>query len=86
MAYRVVYQAAKKVRGAEKRRSGAAALVGLALVLGVLTPWGRELLIPGNPAVTVGALRELSEDLKAGQSLEEALEAFCREVAQVDPA
>lgn len=88
MSYRIEYQATKKVRGLEKRTAVLPALAGC-LVLSLLLvsafwPRGREmmerLLIPGDPAVTAAALEELSEDLQSGESIQDALDAFCRQV------
>ena len=97
MGYRVDYQPVNKVRGLEKRTARAPALAALCLVLFCLLvnsiwPRGaevmRELLIPGNPAVTVAALEDFAEELKAGEALPSALEGFCRKVireAELDP-
>lgn len=89
MSYRIEYQGIKKVRGVEKRKVSATALVGTVLLAGlllicVLRPQGaqalRAALIPGDPAVTVGALEMLAGELGAGESLKEALLCFCRTV------
>lgn len=83
MSYRIDYQATKKVRGVEKRTAGLPALAG-ACVLLLLAFWPplRGLLIPGDPAVTVAALEELASELREGESVEAALEDFCRQVAE----
>lgn len=97
MGYRVEYQPVKKVRGAEKKTSRAAALTALCLVLFVLLVNGfwprgqavlRQLLVPGDAAVTVAALEDLAQELRSGEALPSALESFCRKVtreALVDP-
>lgn len=88
MAYRIDYQATKKVRGMEKRTASLPA-VAAALVLGAILLWPRGaetlrgLLIPGDAVVTVAALEDLAVDLREGQSMEEALDAFCRQVAEL---
>lgn len=89
MGYRIDYQGPKKVRGLEKRTVSAPAVAGLlvlaaaALVCG-LWPQGvralRGLLIPGDAAVTVGALEALAADLGAGESLRDAFLDFCYQV------
>ena len=40
----------------------------------------RDLLLPGDEAVTAAALTGLVHDLKDGQSIEAAVEVFCREI------
>lgn len=40
----------------------------------------RELLIPGDPAVTTAALENLAVELRSGEELYTALEGFCREI------
>ena len=37
-------------------------------------------LLPGDPEVTAAALESLRENLAAGESLGEAVTAFCREI------
>ncbi len=38
----------------------------------------RSMLIPGDDAVTVRAIQNMTDDLRSGASLQVALEAFCR--------
>ena len=38
----------------------------------------RSVLIPGDDAVTVQAIRNMTDDLRSGATLQDALEAFCR--------
>lgn len=88
MSYRIDYHGPRKVRGAEKRRLGLPALIGLCflLIIGARTVWPegaaflKELLIPGDSAVTVGALEEMAAGLRAGESLRAAFSGFCRQV------
>lgn len=91
MGYRVDYQPVKKVRGLGKRTARAPALAALFLILFCLLvnsvwPRGaemlRELLIPGDAAVTVAALEAFTTELEAGETLSGALEGFCRKVIQ----
>ena len=61
-------------------------LGGLICLLFMFTPhfWAdgvcalRSALIPGDDAVTVQAFQTLTEDLRSGTSVAEAVEAFCR--------
>lgn len=40
----------------------------------------REIAIPGDNAVTVRAFEQLTNDLRSGASMTDAVTAFCREV------
>lgn len=91
MAYRIEYPTTKKVRGAEKRREPVSSLIALSfmiflMLVSALWPSGaqtlRELLIPGNTAVTAAALEDLATDLRGGEGVQEALESFCRQVTE----
>ena len=91
MGYRVEY-------GQDSNQEKAAGRLGRILVLTVILfvmflvlvnlfwPQGaamvRQALIPGDAAVTVGALEGLAQDLKAGDSIEAALQSFCRTVLE----
>lgn len=44
----------------------------------------RSVLIPGEDAVTVQAFQNMTQDLKAGASVPDAIEAFCKEVIHSD--
>lgn len=90
MSYRIDYQPMKKVRGWEKRTAPKSALIAFSVLLVLvltfsLWPKGAEtlrvLVIPGDAAVTVAALEDLAVDLRAGESVQSALEGFCRQVA-----
>ena len=89
MGYRITYEPVKKVRGAEKRHSSAAALAGIFFLLFVrlvnlFWPRGaaalRELALPGDGAVTAAALEDFAEDLGSGLPISEAAEDFCRRI------
>lgn len=91
MGYRVEYETVGKVRRMEQRKSPRAALTALFFALFLLLtaafwPKGREalreLLIPGDPAVTVGALETLAEELQTGSALGDALENFCQTIVR----
>lgn len=89
MGYRITYENGtirkKTVRTWRihwKRWSVAMASVALALML--ILPGGRlairDLLLPGDEAVTAAALEGMIEDIQDGDSVGEALETFCREI------
>ena len=40
----------------------------------------KEFLLPGDPAVTEAALTGMIEDIRAGESVGDAITAFCREI------
>lgn len=97
MGYRVEYETVRKVRRMEQKTARLPALTAGAFLLflilvGSLWPKGkevlREMLIPGDPAVTVAALEDLAQELETGAELGDALENFCRTVvreAELDP-
>lgn len=89
MGYRIDYQPIKMIRNAEKRMAPIPAMTALFLVLFFLLvfafwPQGAQLLreafIPGNPDVTVAALETFAQELRFGESLSCAFEAFCRQI------
>ena len=95
MGYRVDYQPLRKVRGIEKCRSRLLSLTALCFLLFcVLVSQFRpqtadmiwELLVPGDAAVTTAALDVLAEELKSGESFEEALKDFCLRIREGRPA
>lgn len=85
MSYKVDYPllGVKSDGRKDFQRIGAGLLAALLTVL-LLWPRSREALrnivIPGDPAVTVWALEEMTRQLRAGDSLADSLEAFCRRV------
>lgn len=97
MGYRVDYRPVKKIRNAEKRTVRLPALTMLFFLMFLFLvfsfwPQGgallRELLIPGDPDVTVMALETFAQDLRAGDALSGAFETFCRTIvaeAQLAP-
>lgn len=89
MGYRIEYQPVKKVRGIEKRTSKIPALTALFFLLFfflVFSFWPdgahilREILIPGDPDVTVMALETFAQDLRTGGTFSDAFEVFCRRI------
>ena len=89
MGYRITYEngtirkkTVRKLRIHWKRWSVVTA--GVALILAFVLPGGRlairDLLLPGDEAVTAAALEGMIEDIQDGDSVGEALETFCREI------
>lgn len=91
MSYRVEYEPVKKVRNVEKRVVRVPALTASCLLLFLLLVNGfwsqgrevlREILLPGDAAVTAAALEEFAQELKMGEPLGDAVEGFCRTVIE----
>ena len=90
MGYRIVYEPEKADRypGTERRNQGLGKLLALGLVCifaAVLVFSGgwddlKALLLPGDPECTARAAQTLSEELKQGEPLWDALSAFCVEI------
>lgn len=89
MGYRVDYQPIKKVRDIQKRTVRLPALTALFLLIfwilvNSVWPSGttvlRGLLFSGNSTVTAAALNEMVIELRSGEALPSALEAFCGKV------
>lgn len=87
MGYRVEYQPIKKVRGAERIRSRVLSLTALFFLLFCVLvqcflPRGaelmKEILIPGEASVTVAALDHFAEELRRGETVQNALLHFCQ--------
>lgn len=90
MSYRITYPSfgeEKKQPPAKRGWTGvvSAALVA-ALVFGAIAvknrglTWVQAYLLPGDPAVTAAALDGMVEDLRSGESITEAVKAFCQEI------
>ena len=91
MGYRVDYQPIKKVRNMEKRVTHVPVFAGLCLLLFfflVFSCWPqgveviKEIMIPGEPDITIAAMEQLSVLLMDGERFGEAFEVFCRTVAE----
>lgn len=88
MGYRIEYDGigVKKHRGPVKRGGRIAYVCVLLLVAGAITvktvglTWVQEVLLPGDPEVTAMALEGLVEDLRQGDTLGQAIKAFCEEI------
>lgn len=89
MGYRITYEngVAKKetvrLRRFRWKRWGAGA-VAVALAVALMIPagrlWVRDLLLPGDEEVTAAALEGMVENIRSGEPVGEAVEAFCREI------
>ena len=90
MGYRIDYgQTSRKRYTAPSGAGRLAAMTGGCLLAFVLLtnafwPAGRavlrELLIPGDPEVTAGAFDTLIAQVRSGEDVADAMEAFCREI------
>ena len=90
MGYRIAYESfgeEKKFPTYWRRKSAiAAGLLVIVLVVGAVSVkytglrWVQDYLLPGDPAVTAAALENFAQDLKEGESVKDAITAFCREI------
>ncbi len=90
MSYRIDYGSREALRMPLKPKRPLSALAAafcvLALVAGAMTvkhaglSWVETYLLPGDPAVTAAALENLAKDLREGESLSDAVTAFCQEI------
>ena len=90
MPYRIDYGAGtmrrKPLRTKLPTPTVKAVLIILVLIAGALTikivglSWVQDVLLPGDPAVTAAALENMTEGLRSGESLLDAVTAFCREI------
>ena len=90
MAYRVVYGSLGEEKRGKSTRRRVRALwpIGLVLFLVVLAglihggvlPWVRDVLLPGDSAVTAAALENMVRALLEGASVPDAVTAFCQEI------
>lgn len=60
----------------------AACLAGALAVKSVGLSWVKQVLLPGDPEVTAAALEHMVNDLRGGDSLWSAVNAFCREIVE----
>lgn len=89
VGYRIEYDStgAKMRRiGLSKEKRRVILIVGVLIITVLIMAfpagrlWIRDLLLPGNEAVTAAALEDFAEDIRQGQSFGQAVEAFCREI------
>ena len=87
MSYKIVY--GSQMHRVPIKGKGSPMAVGIAvfliLVLYLAAGAGerfRELLLPGDAAVTGAALQNMVENLKDGEDLSDAVTAFCKEIVE----
>ena len=90
MAYRIDYSSGSLQRKTVHRKplvpTIKTILFILALIVGAVTvkvvgfTWVRDVLLPGNPAVTATALQNMTDNLRSGDSLLDAITTFCQEI------
>lgn len=82
VGYRIDYGGSVKKKPPTKKIALLFSAASIAALL--IWPAGRravqKLLLPGDPEVTVTALQGLATDLGEGESVKEAVTAFCREI------
>lgn len=84
MAYKIIYPIVGK-RNYPPRKPIPAWALPVAFVSAMLLAitfynGSANWLLPGDPAVTEAALREMIEDLSQGEAFGEAVTAFCKEI------
>ncbi len=90
MGYRIEYGSSSVQRKPLKRKPHYAAI---ATAVGVLSlvflaiaikhaglTWVRDVLLPGDPAITAAALENMVDSMRSGSSIAEAVTAFCQEI------
>ena len=90
MSYKIAYasfgEEKKMPKKSEWKNGIGAIMLVMMLVVGAVTlkskalPWVQTYLLPGDPAVTAAALDNMVTDLRQGDSLYDAVMAFCREI------
>lgn len=92
MAYRVIYGPMPKVSGRGScdsfrlRALTAACLLVFSMGVRQFWPEGRDrlrqVLLPGEETLTEAAFQDMMGDIRAGETLGDALTAFCREIVE----
>ena len=85
MAYRIKYNLVGPDRKSTQKNKRAWTIVTILGIGGLMAialhlPWARNLLLPGDSAVTAAALEGLAENLQQGESLMDAITVFCRSI------
>lgn len=90
MAYRIDYGSAGSQRKTLQKNIPTpvikTALLVLALVAGAIVmkvvglTWIRDVLLPGDPEITAAALQNMTDHLRNGESLLDAVTTFCKEI------
>lgn len=81
MGYKIAYsqETAYKFPIKQAKKFSVRWVIAGALAIGLLAG-GWKWLLPGDPDKTQAALATLTEDIRAGQSLGQAITAFCQEI------
>ena len=87
MGYRITYETGvhKTELLLPTRKRTKLGYIALACVLIIALALGHkywQVLLPGDPKVTERALHELASDLREGESVSDAVTAFCREILE----
>lgn len=89
MAYRIIYGVGtmrKQIIKSTPRkwRAGLLGVIAAVLAVSMMVPqahlWIRDLLLPGDEDITAAALEGMASDLSNGETVREAVEAFCKEI------
>lgn len=87
MAYRIQYSGSTKYKFPSSKKEAPIILAGIIISLIFLVSIVpeirtgiRDLILPGDAEVTYGALTAFAEDLKSGESVKEAITAFCQDI------
>ncbi len=84
MAYKIIYPTVGNRNYPVRKPMPAWALPGalLSVIFLVITIYNGSAnwLLPGDPAVTEAALREMIENLSQGEAFGDAVSAFCKEI------
>ena len=83
MGYRIAYstETSHKFPARTNRKKPMLWALTGALLVGLLAG-GWKLLLPGDPETTHAALTHLVEDIRAGESMGQAVTAFCQEIVE----
>ena len=84
MSYRIQYDTKKHPWQKRLKRQKYVLPVGIIclslLTLGYFGMDKLQFLLPGEPSVTAAALDNMTNSLQEGETLQEAITAFCREI------
>lgn len=89
MAYRIIYGEGtirKQIIKLTPRKwkAGLLGVIAAVLAVSMMVPqarlWIRDLLLPGDEDITAAALEGMASDLSSGETVREAVEAFCKEI------
>ena len=84
MSYQINYDPTRANRFYTAKRKKIPVWLMTALCIGIATLLlnneFRSLLIPGDPQVTSDAFSELTQELAEGESVKEAVTAFCKQI------